>query len=168
MTTAEHERLGELRLVTEYGAFVTNHIRYYTMGPAAAHITGYIGLPSRPELDKGLALPYQTLGKGGIEARYDSDLRGTDGVRVRHRFLDKEEQLAESEQGNNIVLTIDKKVQAAAYTALKNSGLRGAAIAIRPATGELLALVSYPTFDQNILSSGSQDQRSKHTKIVQD
>ncbi|MBL8021505.1 MAG: penicillin-binding protein 2 [Leptospirales bacterium] len=168
MSTAEHERLGELRMVTEYGSFLTNHIRYYTMGPAAAHITGYIGLPSRSELDKGRALPYQMLGKGGIESRYDSDLRGTDGVRVRHRFLDEEEQLAESEQGNNVVLSIDRKVQSAAYMALKKSGRRGAAIAMRPATGEVLALVSYPSFDPNILASGSSDQRSKHNKIVQD
>ncbi|HNJ03662.1 MAG TPA: penicillin-binding protein 2, partial [Leptospiraceae bacterium] len=112
MDTAEHERLGELRMVTEYGSFVTNHLRYYTMGPAAAHVTGYIGLPSRSELDRGLALPYQMLGKGGIEARYDSDLRGTDGVRIRHRFVDEEEQLAESEQGNSLVLTIDRRAQA--------------------------------------------------------
>lgn len=168
MDTAEHERLGELRMVTEYGSFVTNHLRYYTMGPAAAHVTGYIGLPSRSELDRGLALPYQMLGKGGIEARYDSDLRGTDGVRIRHRFVDEEEQLAESEQGNSLVLTIDRRAQAAAYNSLKNSGRRGAVVAMRPSTGEILALVSYPAFDPNILSSGSADQRSRHTKTVQD
>lgn len=168
LSPAEQVRLGEFRLIDRFGGFVTNHIRYYTMGPAASHVTGYIGLPSRSELDRGLALPYQTLGKGGIEARYDQDLRGTDGVVIRSKFMDSEEELSESEQGNNVVLAIDRKVQAAAYLAMKKSGRRGAAIAMRPATGEVLALVSYPSYDPNILSSGSAEQRGKHTRLVQD
>ena len=52
--------------------------------------------------------------------------------------------------GNHLVLTIDKKIQFAAYNALKN--YRGTVIAIKPATGEILALTSNPSFDPNLLS----------------
>jgi len=168
MTRREHERLDESRLSLQYGTFVTNHLRYYTMGPALAHVTGYIGLPSRHEIEKKLALSYQMIGKGGLEARYDAELRGTDGIRMRHRIIDSEEQIAESEHGNNLVLTIDRNIQAAAYRALSAGGRRGTAIAMKVSTGEILAMVSIPTFDPNILSSATSDQRSRHYDLVQD
>ncbi len=166
MTERERERAAVFRLLEEYGELVPKHTRYYAMGPAAAHITGYIGLPTRSQLDQKLALSYQTLGKAGVESIYDTELRGTDGVRIRHRIIDTEEQIAGTEQGNTLVLTVDRDVQAAAYRALKNAGRRGAAVAINAGTGEILALVSHPSFDPNILSSGSAKQRGKHFQIV--
>lgn len=162
MTRREQERLAEFHISDSYGEFVPNHLRYYSMGPAMAHVSGYIGLPSRRDLDRGLARSYQTLGKAGLEAQYDQDLRGRDGVRIRHRIINQEEQVTHTEQGDSLVLTIDRDVQTAAYQALVNSGRRGTAIAIRAATGEILALVSNPTFDPNILSSGTAHQREEH------
>ncbi|MBX7059688.1 MAG: penicillin-binding protein 2 [Leptospirales bacterium] len=167
MTRREEERLADLHLGNQ-GEFLVKHMRYYTMGPALAHVSGYIGLPSATQLDQGLALSYQTLGKDGIEARYDSELRGTDGVRLRHRIIDAEEQVAYTEQGNTLILTIDRNVQAAGYRALINGGLRGAAVAIRPATGEIVALISQPSYDPNILSSGNSEQRARHLEEVRD
>ncbi len=168
LTQAEQERLREFRIISRYGEFIDNHVRYYTMGPALAHVTGYIGLPSRAELDRKQALPYQMIGKGGLESRFDAELRGTDGVRIRSRVVESEEQIAASEQGNNVVLTIDRDIQAAAYRSLVATGKRGTAIAIRAGTGEILALVSNPGFDPNLLSSGSSDRRSDHYKEVDD
>ncbi len=168
ITRREHERLAEFYMVTRFGEFITNHLRYYSMGPAMAHVTGYVGLPSRKELDRSSVLPYQTIGKGGLEARYDTELRGTDGIRIRHRVLDAEEQITRSEQGNNLVLTIDRKMQTTAYRALVASGFRGAIIAMKANTGEILTLVSQPTFDPNILSSGTLDQIRDHYKLVQE
>jgi len=168
MSRREHERLAEFRMVSSFGEFITNHLRYYSMGPALAHVTGYVGLPSRRELDRKLAQAYQTIGKGGLEARYDQELRGTDGVRVRHRIIDAEEQIAASEQGSNLILTIDRDVQAAAYKALLSGGKRGTVIAMKADTGEIIAMASTPSFDPNILSSGNQDQRSDHYKKVLD
>ncbi|MBE7439521.1 MAG: penicillin-binding protein 2 [Spirochaetales bacterium] len=162
----EQERLAEFHLVSRYGEFVSQHLRYYTMGPALAHVTGYIGLPSRRELERKLALPYQFIGKAGLEAQYDSELRGSDGVRIRHRIKDSEEQIAESRHGNSLVLTIDHKVQAAAYRKLVETGKRGTAIAMRT-NGEVLALASYPAYDPNILASGSPEQRAEHFGKVQ-
>ena len=166
MSRREQERLTELRVLAEQGEFVTQHLRYYAMGPALAHVSGYIGLPSRKELDQKKALAYQMVGKGGIEQRYDEVLRGTDGVRIRHKIIDTEEQIAVSEHGSNLVLTIDRNVQAAAYRALVKSRKRGTVIALRPTTGEVVALVSNPTFDPNILSSGTRAERSEHYRRV--
>ncbi len=168
MTRREHERLAEFRMISQFGSFITNHLRYYTMGPALAHVSGYVGLPSRRELDMGLVRPYQILGKSGLEARYDTELRGTDGIRIRHRIVDSEEQLAQSEQGNNLILTIDREMQAAAYNAVAATGLRGTVIAMKPATGEILTMVSLPAYDPNILSSGSPEQRNEHIRLVSD
>lgn len=168
LSRRQQERLAEFQLDSSVGQFTTNHLRYYSMGPALAHVTGYIGLPSRRELDLKLALPYQMLGKDGIEAVYDAELRGTDGIRVRHRILDSEEQISRSEQGNHLILNIQREVQGAGYRALTNSGRRGAAVAIRPATGEIVAMVSTPTFDPNILSSGSGEVRAEHIEKVRD
>lgn len=166
LTRREQERLMEIRVLSREGEFITNDLRYYTMGPALAHVTGYIGLPSRRELDKKKALPYQNIGKGGIEARYDRTLRGIDGIRIRHRIIDSEEQIAASEHGKNLVLTIDRRMQATAFRALKERKKRGAVVAIKAATGEVLTLVSYPSFDPNILSSGTRDRRQEHISEI--
>lgn len=166
MTRREQERLAELRTLSDNGEFVTRHLRYYAMGPAMAHVTGYIGLPSRKELDQKKALPYQMIGKGGIERRYDPILRGTDGVRIRHKIIDSEEQIALSEHGNNLILTIDRKVQATAYQGLIKSKRRGSVIAIKAHTGEIVALASNPAYDPNILTSGSSAQRSQHYRQI--
>ncbi len=167
MTRREHERLAEFHMVSHYGEFITNHLRYYSMGPALAHVSGYIGLPSRRELNQLDIQSYQHIGKGGIEARYDNELRGTDGIRIRHRIIDSEEQITRSEQGNNLILTIDRDMQAAAYNALSKMQMRGTIVAIKANTGEILTLASNPTFDPNILSSGTIEQIREHYALVQ-
>ncbi|MCB1308626.1 MAG: penicillin-binding protein 2 [Leptospiraceae bacterium] len=166
VTRAEQERLAEFHIADRFGEFVPNHLRYYTMGPALAHVTGYIGMPSRRDLDTLPVQSYQTVGKAGIEREYDEDLRGRDGIRLRHIVIDSEEQVASTQQGNNLILTIDRRIQTAAYNAISRLGKRGTAIAMNAATGQVLALVSYPTFDPNILSSGSNRQRSDHLEEV--
>lgn len=168
MTRREHERLAELRILSSKGEFATNHLRYYGMGPAMAHVTGYIGLPSRKELNRFSVQPYQYIGKGGLEARYDNELRGTDGIKIRHRIIDSEEQITRSEQGNNLILTIDRDMQAAAYRSITRMNMRGAVVAINANTGEILTLVSNPSFDPNILSSGTIEQIRDHYGRVQE
>ncbi len=166
LSRREQERLTELRGLADQGEFITQNLRNYAMGPALAHVSGYIGLPSRRELDQKRALAYQMVGKGGLEQRYDEILRGTDGVRIRHKIIDSEEQIAVSEHGSNLVLTIDRNVQAAAYRSLVKSRKRGTVVALRPTTGEVIALVSTPAFDPNILSSGSRAERAEHYRKV--
>ena len=166
MTRREHERLSAFHIPIQRGEYVTQNLRYYTMGQAMAHVSGFVGLPSAKQLRKKLAQSYQIIGKDGIEARYDSRLRGRDGVRVRHRIVDHEEQIQTTEKGDNLVLTIDRKIQAVAYRTLIAGSRRGAVVVLKPATGEVLALASHPSYDPNILSSGSVDKRKKHLKDV--
>ena len=166
MTRREHERLAAFHFATKGGEYVTQHLRYYTMGPALAHVSGYIGLPSARDLKKKGVQSYQNVGKGGLEERYDNRLRGRDGVRMRHRIIDQEEQISDTQQGYNLILTIDKELQAVAYNSLTAASKRGAVVAMRAATGEILALVSHPSFDPNILASGNAKQRKKHLQEV--
>ena len=168
ITRREQERLAEFNILSRHGQFLTRHLRYYTMGSALAHVTGYIGKPNSKELAAKKVKSYQMIGKGGVESVYDLDLRGSDGVRTLHRILRSEEQVAVSEHGNNLILTIDRKMQAAAYKALVKTGKRGAVVALKTSTGEVLALVSNPSFDPNVLSSGTRAQRSKHIVQIKD
>ena len=166
MTRREHERLAAFHIAMDKGEYVTQHLRYYAMGQALAHVSGYIGMPSSSEIRKKLARPYQTIGKAGLEAHYNNHLRGRDGVRVRHRVIDHEEQIRTTQQGENLILTIDRNIQAVAYRALVKASHRGTVIVMRADNGEVLALVSHPSFDPNILSSGSVEQRRKHLREV--
>ncbi len=133
-------------------------VRVYNSGNSFAHVAGYTGNISRSEYRR-LKMQgyrhYQKIGKTGIEKQYDSELRGSDGfirriVDVRNR-TEGEEIGARPLSGNNLVLTIDAGVQKAASDAMKD--MRGAAVAIKPSTGEVIALVSKPDFDTNLLNT---------------
>lgn len=127
-----------------------------------AHVTGYVGVITREELqvlfNDGYALG-DVIGKSGVEKQYESVLRGRDGighrtVDVRERAVSEIWQTAVAPQpGSDLVLTIDWRLQRAAQQAL---GPRiGSVVVLRPATGEILAMVSYPWFDpQSFIGDG--------------
>ena len=139
--------------------------RLYNLGQAAAHITGYIGPPTRTDIKKGIR-SYQQVGKNGLEMEYDLDLRGEDGeiVQIKSASGSIEEQKIFKRfiPGNNLVLTIDKDIQLAAYEAFKDK--TGGLVAIRPNSGEIIALVSNPAFDPNILVSNDRESRKTLTR----
>jgi penicillin-binding protein 2 len=131
--------------------------RVYPRDGFAAHLIGYVGEISEEDLNKEKYAFYQpgdVVGKSGVEATYDALLRGVDGSRdVIVNSHGKEighlgETLAKP--GQDLRLTIDLDVQMAAEKAME--GKNGAAIAMDPHTGEILALVSRPTFDPNQFS----------------
>lgn len=134
---------------------------YGTLG-SLAHVTGYVGDITRQELqvlfNQGYAAD-STLGKSGVEKQYEGELRGVDGIShrtvdVRERAVSELWQTAVAPQpGNDVVLTIDWDLQLAAQQAL---GPRvGSAIVLQPATGAILAMVSYPWFDpQTFIGDG--------------
>ena len=109
--------------------------RVYTDAPMWAPVTGYIN----PAL--GAAT--------GIEQAMNQELSGTAGS----QFLDRIERIftGQPPRGSNVELTLDAAVQRAAYDAL--GSLQGAVIAIEPATGRVLAMVTSPSFDTNLLAS---------------
>ena len=131
--------------------------RLYPRDGFAAHLIGYVGEISEDDLNKEKYSFYQpgdVVGKSGVEATYDALLRGVDGSRdVIVNSHGKEighlgQTLAKP--GQDLRLTIDLDVQMAAEKAME--GKTGAMVAMDPHTGEILALVSRPTFDPNVFS----------------
>lgn len=135
--------------------------RNYPLKEAASHVVGYIGQISTEELKDPLFADYHAgdlVGKMGIEQEYESLLRGVDGKSLSEvdatgkpiRILGQTDPIP----GQNITLTLDSGLQKAAADAMKDVK-RGAAIITSP-TGEVLALVSKPSFDPNLFTMGDQ------------
>jgi penicillin-binding protein 2 len=160
----QHERISVFDNISKYVILVPSPRRNYHMGPTLAHVSGYIGLPNDRDLRNREVKSYQLIGKAGLELQYDNFLRGSDGFRYQTKNSEgniQEETVVEhAKMGNHLVLTIDRDIQRAAYTSLKN--YRGTIIAIKPSTGEILALASNPSFDPNILSGKNKQARAIH------
>lgn len=128
--------------------------RVYPRGGFAAHLIGYVGEISEEDLNKekyAFYNPGDVVGKSGVEATYDALLRGVDGSRdvIVNSHGKEVGHLGETmaKPGQDLKLTIDLDVQMAAEKAME--GKNGAVVAMDPHTGEILALVSRPTFDPN-------------------
>ncbi|MEO6911084.1 MAG: penicillin-binding protein 2 [Edaphobacter sp.] len=131
--------------------------RLYPRDGFAAHLIGYVGEVSEEMLNNpryAFYDPGDVVGRSGIEESYDSVLRGTDGYKdvVVNSHGKELGHLGETLAipGKDLRLTIDLDVQMAAEKALE--GKVGAIVALDPHTGEVLALVSRPTFDPNQFS----------------
>ena len=137
-----------------------------------SHIVGYVGDITKEELKVLYNQGYSNtsiIGKTGIEKQYDMILQGKSGlesrtVDVRGRYLSEEPIIQTPEMGKNLVLTIDTDIQTLTEKAL---GERiGAAIVLKPSTGEILAMVSYPYFDANIFNL--EDGSALYSKLLND
>ena len=134
--------------------------RFYPKGELAAQVLGYVGLD-----DKGL---------GGIETEFESKLTGKPGKMLitmdnRRRWLGRVEK--NPDPGENVVLTIDEKIQYIAERALaaamdETHAEAGTVIVQNPHTGEILALANAPTFNPNI--SGKVSAQSLKNRAVTD
>lgn len=130
--------------------------RYYNYGNAIAHIIGYLGKVTDEHIKKNPSLkelpPYFKIGQTGLEYRFEDKLRGTPGERiVEVDALGRELRLIKEtipSKGEDLYLTIDALLQEAAYEVMENYD--GAFVAIKPDTGEILAMVSSPSFDPNM------------------
>src|SRR5690606_10255103 len=98
------------------------------------------------------------VGQAGVEQTYNRYLMGEDGARhVVDNSLGREiDTIREDDpsEGQRVQLTIDADVQRAAEAAFRHYGFRGAAIALEPSTGEVLAMASLPAYDPNAFASG--------------
>lgn len=144
-------------------------VRDYTSDSGLAHIVGYTGRVTEEELGRrDDLLPIDFVGKDGVELMYDQRLRGTNGI-IRTevdasgqpiRVLFSQSATA----GEDITLTIDaglqRRLAAALRAQMKEAGVvRAAGVALNPKTGEVLASVSLPSFDNNLFARGiSADQ----------
>jgi penicillin-binding protein 2 len=132
-------------------------VREYSSTTLAAHLLGYIGEISDDEMDKKGYEEYNPgdyIGKNGIERSWEQELHGNDGGRqlevdARGRVL---RTISESYPtvGNSVVLTIDAALQKQTEKAFGDQA--GAAVAMDVNTGEVLAFVSYPSFDPALFS----------------
>ena len=138
---------------------VRSHRRLYPRDGLGAHLLGYVGEISGEELDREEFVLYEPgaeVGKSGVERQYNDALTGKDGSRLvmvdsrsrRVRDLD----VVEATPGRTLQLTIDLDLQVVAELAME--GRRGAVVALDPRNGEILALVSRPTFDVNRFVGG--------------
>lgn len=133
-------------------------VRKYTY-PCAAHLLGYVAEVDSNDIKKsnGYYRNADMIGKSGVEKSYEYLLRGQKGYRnvVIDRFgrevgpLNNGEEDVAPIAGKNLTLTIDIELQQYAEQLLANK--RGALVAIEPSTGEILALVSTPSYDPNML-----------------
>jgi penicillin-binding protein 2 len=132
--------------------------RIYPLREKASQVVGYTGVISDKELKKMKVNPeYHSgtvLGKMGIEKYYDETIRGKEGILERvvdvKGNVQGENLEKEAVPGNSIYLSIDKDLQEMAYDLLGEK--TGAVIVSKPSTGEILALVSKPSFDANIFT----------------
>ncbi len=145
-------------------------IRHYPLRDVCAHVVGYVGSPSEEQMEKDPTLnEYSIVGKSGIEGQYEEQLRGTNGTAV---YIEddkgKIKQMLYEEMkldGSDIYLTIDSRTQTQAYTLLATNlvgGQTGAAIVMNPKTGEVEAMVSYPSFDNNLFNFPMQEKTWKY------
>ncbi|MFH2065219.1 MAG: penicillin-binding protein 2 [Pseudomonadota bacterium] len=133
--------------------------RYYIRNQSASHLLGYLGQISPAELKSGRyesARPGDFIGKFGIEKSYQNYLCGNrGGSQVEVNAVGQVVRVLETvnaEPGHNIYLTIDYVLQEKAENLLQ--GVAGATVAMDPSTGQVLALVSSPSFDQNSFITG--------------
>jgi len=130
-------------------------LRYYNQTGSISHILGYVGRITLEEWQVLYNQGYENdavIGKTGIERVYDSFMRGKNGtsyktVDVRGRNLQDAEMIP-PENGYDITLTIDRHIQTLAEKALGER--KGSLVVIKPSTGEVLALVSYPNYNPNL------------------
>lgn len=137
--------------------------RHYPLGKLGAHMVGYIGRINDKDLEHLAEADSLSnykgsdhIGKSGIEQFYETQLHGTTGFQQVEIDADGRAVRVLSSQaptsGNNLILSVDAKMQEIAETAFGEH--RGALVAIKPSTGEVLAFVSMPTFDPNLFVDG--------------
>ncbi|HXN80816.1 MAG TPA: penicillin-binding protein 2, partial [Steroidobacteraceae bacterium] len=144
----------------------TRQTRWYPNGDLAVHALGYVGAISEQDLkhiDRAAYAGTSLIGKLGVESAYEHELHGRNGFRevlvnARGRSVERQGALVSNLRtkapaaGDDLLLTIDLKVQRVAESAL--AGHRGAVVALDPNNGDVIALVSLPGFDPTMFGRG--------------
>jgi penicillin-binding protein len=131
--------------------------RYYPLGESAASLIGYVGNVTAEDIKKNSQLAAgDQIGKSGLESAYDKQLRGSAGGAItitdKNGKTKKTVISKKTVQGKDITLTIDSNVQTLAYSALGANP--ASTVVMEPTTGDLLALVSSPSYDPNKMTQG--------------
>lgn len=147
--------------------------RKYNFSEEFSNIIGYLGFPDEKEIEELGLKPNEYVGKLGIEKTYDKFLRGTNGL-ISFIKNAKANVVSISNKKNpiigySLVLSIDSDFQRKSYEAFKkymeeNNYKKGGMVALNPHTGEILAMISYPSFDINIFTK----ERTKIKQVLED
>lgn len=134
-------------------------MRHYPFNGALSHALGFVGRINTDELDDIDPINYSAtnyIGKLGIEKYYEDELHGTVGYERVENDASGEPVRVLSEikpiPGKNLTISLDSKLQAVVEEAFQ--GHRGALVAIQPSTGQILAIISAPTYDPNLFVDG--------------
>lgn len=159
----EYERQQELLKIP--GVMISDtEVRSYPLGDAAAHLIGYVQSVTAEDLEKHAGEGYtanSVIGRTGAEGWFEKRLKGQNGYRIYIVGPDgkerKELACRRAENGQDIRLTIDSGLQKALYERFKED--KSCSIAMDPYTGEVLAMVSTPSYDANDLILGLSGER---------
>lgn len=165
-------QLSELKTLYPGVDLIIEARRFYPFGRFASHLLGFMGKMNPREWRVRKAQGYRAdsrIGKMGLEGAFEDELRGRDGgIRMEVDAQGRLKRMLEQipwEAGSNVHLTLDASVQKAADDALRKSVTgRGAAVAIDPRNGEILAMTSQPDFDPNALLSTDPDEVKRNAQ----
>ena len=139
-------------------------VREYPLGEAAAHLVGYVQSVTAEDLEEHAGEGYtanSVIGRSGMEGLFEKELKGQNGCRiyiVNSEGKEKEELACILVQhGQDIKLTIDASLQIALYEQFKED--KSCSVAMNPYTGEVLALVSTPSYDNNDFIMGLSSEQ---------
>jgi penicillin-binding protein 2 len=138
--------------------------RHYAQARSVAHVVGYVGMAAKGEIDedRAMRIPGFRIGKTGIEKGLDRDLRGHPGAIQyevdAHGRIVRKFGLTPSESGKDLVLTLDQGLQAFALDRIA-SYRRASLVALDCATGDVLVMVSTPSFDANEIAFKADAKR---------
>ena len=139
-------------------------VREYPLGEAAAHLIGYVQNVTAEDLEEYAGEGYtanSVIGKSGMEGLFESELKGQNGCRI---YIENSEGREKEElayilvqHGQDIQLTIDADLQVSMYEQFKED--KSCSVAMNPYTGEVLALVSTPSYDNNDFIMGLSSEQ---------
>ena len=149
----ENER--QKKLLEIPGVMISDtEVREYPLGEAAAHLVGYVQSVTAEDLENHAGEGYtanSVMGKSGMEGLFEKELKGQNGCDIYIVDSDgnKKAELASIfvQDGKDIQLTIDAELQRSLYKQFKED--KSCSVAMNPYTGEVLALVSTPSYDNN-------------------
>ncbi|MCQ2604460.1 MAG: penicillin-binding protein 2 [Spirochaetia bacterium] len=146
-------------------------IRNYIFTPSMSHVIGYVGNITADELHILYNSGYTAnsiIGKSGIEKEYDMLMKGKAGqkrntVDVKGRNVTDSNDTTPPEPGKNLVLTIDRHIQELCEKALGER--MGSVVVLKPDTGEILAMVSYPAYNPNLFYTNASSSYYKSISL---
>lgn len=151
----DKEKERQRQLLEIPGVMLTDtELRTYSLGEAAAHLIGYVQNVTAEDLEEHAGEGYRSnsvIGRSGMEALFEKELKGQDGQEIQ--IVNEEGAVKDimaslpKQDGQDIRLTIDASLQKSLYEQFKED--EGCSVAMNPVTGEVLALVSTPSYDNN-------------------